>query len=168
MIRFVAFLLLFLCSAAQAANPPPPSIIGRSWVIGDMSSNQVLAAQKSDERVEPASLTKLMTAYLVFAALRDRKLSLEQQVRVSQKAWRAPGSRMFVQPGRPVTADELIRGMIIQSGNDACIALAEAIAGDEEVFAQMMNREARRNSATTISASPTATGCCGSIRASTA
>jgi serine-type D-Ala-D-Ala carboxypeptidase (penicillin-binding protein 5/6) len=144
MIRFVAFLLLFLCSAAQAANPQPPSIIGKSWVIGDMSSNQVLAAQKSDERVEPASLTKLMSAYLVFAALRDKKLSLEQQVRVSEKAWRAPGSRMFIQPGRPVTVDELIHGVIIESGNDACIALAEAIAGDEEVFAQMMNREAAR------------------------
>jgi D-alanyl-D-alanine carboxypeptidase (penicillin-binding protein 5/6) len=113
-------------------------------VIGDLSSNQVLAAQKPDERVEPASLTKLMTAYLVFAALRDKKLSLEQQPRVSERAWRAPGSRMFIQPGRPVTVDELVRGMIIQSGNDACIALAEAIAGDEEVFVQMMNREAAR------------------------
>ncbi len=85
-----------------------------------------------------------MTAYLVFAALRDKKLSPEQQPRVSERAWRAPGSRMFIQPGRPVTVDELVRGMIIQSGNDACIALAEAIAGDEEVFVQMMNREAAR------------------------
>ena len=141
---FVAFLLAVLGSAAQAAAPQPPSIIGKSWMVGDLSSNQVLAAQKADERIEPASLTKLMTAYLVFAALRDKKISLEQQPRVSERAWRAPGSRMFIQPGRPVTVDELTRGMIIQSGNDACIALAEAIAGDEEVFVQMMNREAAR------------------------
>jgi D-alanyl-D-alanine carboxypeptidase (penicillin-binding protein 5/6) len=141
---FVAFLLAVLGSAAQAAAPQPPSIIGKSWIVGDLSSNQVLAAQKADERIEPASLTKLMTAYLVFAALRDKKISLEQQPRVSERAWRAPGSRMFIQPGRPVTVDELTRGMIIQSGNDACIALAEAIAGDEEVFVQMMNREAAR------------------------
>jgi len=141
---FVAFLLAVLGPAAQAAAPQPPSIIGKSWMVGDLSSNQVLAAQKADERIEPASLTKLMTAYLVFAALRDKKLSPEQQPRVSERAWRAPGSRMFIQPGRPVTVDELTRGMIIQSGNDACIALAEAIAGDEEVFVQMMNREAQR------------------------
>jgi len=105
--------------------PQPPPVIGKSWVIGDLSSNQVLAAAKSDERVEPASLTKLMTAYLVFAALRDRKLTLEQQPRVSEARLHAPGSRMFIQPGRPVSVDELIRGMVVQSGNDACIALAE-------------------------------------------
>jgi D-alanyl-D-alanine carboxypeptidase (penicillin-binding protein 5/6) len=85
-----------------------------------------------------------MTAYLVFAALRDKRLSLEQQVNVSERAWRAPGSRMFIQPRRPVTVDELIRGMVVQSGNDACIALAEAIAGSEDVFVQLMNREAAR------------------------
>ena len=144
MHRFFPWLFLVACVASQAAAPQPPSINGRSWVVGDMSGNQVLAAQKADERVEPASLTKLMTAYLVFAAVRDKKLVLEQQVRVSERAWRAPGSRMFIQPGRPVTVDELIRGMVIESGNDACIALAEAIAGAEEVFAQMMNREAER------------------------
>jgi D-alanyl-D-alanine carboxypeptidase (penicillin-binding protein 5/6) len=140
----VSFLFLLVCAAAQAAALQPPSIIGRSWVIGDLTSDQTLAAQRADERMEPASLTKLMTAYVVFQALRDKKLALDQQVRVSERAWRAPGSRMFIQPGRPVTADELIRGMIIQSGNDACIALAEAVAGAEEVFVQMMNREAER------------------------
>ncbi len=144
MTRFIAILLAVLASAAQAAAPQPPSIIAKSWMVGDLSSNQVLASQKADERIEPASLTKLMTAYLVFAALRDNKLSPEQQVSVSERAGRAPGSRMFIQPGRPVTVDELMRGMIIQSGNDACIALAEAIAGDEETFVQMMNREAAR------------------------
>jgi D-alanyl-D-alanine carboxypeptidase (penicillin-binding protein 5/6) len=139
-----ALFLFVFCASAQAAAPPPPSIAGQSWVVGDLSSGQILAAQKADERVEPASLTKLMTAYLVFAALRDRKLTLEQQVNVSERAVRAPGSRMFIQPRRPVTVDELIRGMVVQSGNDACIALAEAIAGSEEAFAQMMNREAQR------------------------
>jgi D-alanyl-D-alanine carboxypeptidase (penicillin-binding protein 5/6) len=139
----VALLLVF-AAAAHAAPPGPPSIAGRAWMIGDLSSNQILAAQKADERVEPASLTKIMTAYVVFEALRDKKISLEQQVNVSERAWRAPGSRMFIQPRKPVTVDELIRGMIIQSGNDACIALAEAIAGSEEVFVQMMNREAER------------------------
>jgi len=104
----------------------------------------VLLAQKPDERVEPASLTKLMTAYVVFQALRDRKLALDQQVNVSERAGRAPGSRMFIQPRKPVSVDELIRGMVVQSGNDASIALAEAAAGAEEAFVQLMNREAAR------------------------
>jgi D-alanyl-D-alanine carboxypeptidase (penicillin-binding protein 5/6) len=128
----------------QAAAPQPPSVAGRSWMVGDLSSGQVLAAQKPDERIEPASLTKIMTAYVVYAALRDKKITLDQQVNVSTRAWRAPGSRMFIQPRKPVTVDELIRGMVVQSGNDACIALAEAIAGNEEVFVQVMNREAAR------------------------
>src|SRR5258708_4500010 len=143
MHRLFLFLVV-VCVTANAAAPQPPPIMGRSWLVGDLSSNQILAAEKPDERFEPASLTKLMTAYLVFAAVRDKKLSLDQQARVSERAWRAPGSRMFIQPGRPVTVDELIRGMVIQSGNDACIALAEAVAGAEEVFPQMMNREAAR------------------------
>jgi serine-type D-Ala-D-Ala carboxypeptidase (penicillin-binding protein 5/6) len=139
--------LAFACLVpllAQAAAPPPPSIVGRSWIVGDLSSGQTLVAQKPDERVEPASLTKLMTAYVVFQSLRDKKLTLDQQVNVSERAWRAPGSRMFIQPRKAVSVDELIRGMVVQSGNDACIALAEAAAGAEEVFVQVMNREAAR------------------------
>ena len=128
----------------QAAAPQPPSIIGKSWVLGDLSSGQVLAAQKAEERFEPASLTKMMTAYVVFAALRERKLVVDQQVNISPRASKAPGSRMFIEPRKPVTVDELIRGMVVQSGNDACIALAEAVAVNEEVFVQMMNREAAR------------------------
>src|SRR5881394_1920525 len=85
-----------------------------------------------------------MTAYVVFGALREKKLSLGQQVPVSVRAWKAPGSRMFIEPRKPVTVDELIRGMEVQSGNDACVALAEAVAGSEEVFAQLMNKEAER------------------------
>jgi serine-type D-Ala-D-Ala carboxypeptidase (penicillin-binding protein 5/6) len=148
MQRFLPLLLLVCCLftswGAQAAAPNPPPILGKSWMVGDMTSGQILAAKVPDERMEPASLTKLMTAYVVFAALRDKKLTLDQQARVSEKAWRAPGSRMFIQPGRPVTVDELIRGMVVQSGNDACIALAEAVAGQEEVFVQLMNKEAAR------------------------
>jgi len=138
-------LLLFLLSVlAHAAVPQSPAIAGRSWVVGDLSSGQVLLAEKADERIEPASLTKLMTAYVVFQALRDKKLALDQQVKVSERAWRAPGSRMFIQPRTPVSVEELIRGMVVQSGNDACIALAEAAAGAEEGFVQLMNREAAR------------------------
>jgi serine-type D-Ala-D-Ala carboxypeptidase (penicillin-binding protein 5/6) len=144
MVRLIFFLALLVAAAAQAAAPPTPRVIGRAWIVGDLTSGQLLLAERADERVEPASLTKLLTAYLVFAALRDKKLSLEQQVTVSPRAWRAPGSRMFIEPRKPVTVDELIKGMEVQSGNDACIALAEAVAGSEELFVQLMNREAAR------------------------
>jgi serine-type D-Ala-D-Ala carboxypeptidase (penicillin-binding protein 5/6) len=144
-MKRIALLLLCLFPALlQAAAPKPPSVVGRSWLLGDLSSGQILIAEKPDERVEPASLTKLMTAYVVFQALREKKLTLDQQVNVSERAWRAAGSRMFIQPRRPVNVDELIRGVVVQSGNDACIALSEAVAGNEEVFVQMMNREAER------------------------
>jgi D-alanyl-D-alanine carboxypeptidase (penicillin-binding protein 5/6) len=142
--RFLAVLVLAVPLVALAQLPQPLQVVGRAWVVADVSSSQILAAEKPDERFEPASLTKLMTAYLVFAALKEKKLKLEEQVGVSEKAWRAPGSRMFIEPKKPVTVDELIRGMIVQSGNDACIALAERIAGSEEAFAGMMNREAER------------------------
>ena len=144
MVRCIFFLALFIGASARAAAPAPPPVMGKAWIVGDLTSGQVLIAQSADERFEPASLTKLMTAYLVFAALRDKKLTLEQQAPVSVRAWRAPGSRMFIEPRRPVTVEELIKGMEIQSGNDACIALAEAVAGAEDVFVQMMNREAQR------------------------
>ena len=143
-MRILPALLLFVCLAAGAAAPQPPSVIGKAWIVGDLASGQVLGSQRVDERFEPASLTKLMTAYVVFIALRDRKLAPDQQVSVSTRAWKASGSRMFIEPRKPVTVDELIRGMVVQSGNDACIALAEAVAGNEEVFVQMMNREAQR------------------------
>src|SRR5207248_6959973 len=144
MVRFIFLLALFISAQAHAAAPPTPSVMGKAWIVGDLTSGQVLVAQGADERFEPASLTKLMTAYLVFAALRDKKLTLEQPVPVSVRAWRAPGSRMFIEPRRPVTVEELIKGMEDQSGNDACITLAEAVGGSEEVFVQMMNREAER------------------------
>ncbi len=145
MLRSLLALVVASCAMlahAQALQPPP--IDAKSWLLVDLSSNRVLASYKPDERIQPASLTKMMTAYLVFAALRDKKLSLEQQVPVSVHAWKAPGSRMFIQPGMPVTVDQLIRGMEIESGNDAATALSEAVAGSEDVFVQMMNREAQR------------------------
>jgi D-alanyl-D-alanine carboxypeptidase (penicillin-binding protein 5/6) len=144
-MRRIGFLLCALLpAAALAAAPQPPSIAARAWILGDLSSGQILLAEKPDERVEPASLTKLMTAYVVFQALRDKKLTLEQAVNVSERASRAPGARMFIHAGKPVTVDELTRGMVVQSGNDACIALAEAVSGAEEAFVQLMNREAAR------------------------
>ena len=137
-------LLLLLPALALADAPPPPPIAAKAWLLYDFTSAQIIASEKPHERVEPASLTKLMTAYLVFSALKQKTLTLEQVVPVSERAWKAAGSRMFIEPGKPVKVDELLHGMIVQSGNDACIALAEAVAGSEEVFVQMMNREAQR------------------------
>ena len=146
MVRFVVVAALALACApgAQAAAPPLPSIVGKAWIVGDLTSGQVLGANKADQRIEPASLTKLMAAYLVFGALHEGKLKLDQPVPVSTHAWRAPGSRMFIEPRRPVTVEQLILGMEVQSGNDATIALAEAVAGSEDLFVQLMNREAAR------------------------
>jgi len=145
-MRVVASLLLYCCFAGAlgAAAPQPPAVVGKAWIVADLASGQVLAAQRAEDRFEPASLTKLMSAYVVFGALREKKLSPGQQVNVSERAWRAPGSKMFIEPRRPVSVDELIRGMVVQSGNDACVALAEAVAGSEDAFVQMMNREAER------------------------
>ena len=140
----IALVFASFATFANAITPQPPAVDGSAWLLADLSSGQILASDKADERFEPASLTKLMTAYLVFTALRDKTVSLDQQVAVSERAWKAPGSRMFIQPGMPVTVGQLIQGMEVQSGNDACIALAEAVGGSEDVFVQMMNREARR------------------------
>jgi D-alanyl-D-alanine carboxypeptidase (penicillin-binding protein 5/6) len=130
-------------SVSLAAVPAPP-IAARAYVLFDASSGQTLAQQAATDRFEPASLTKLMTAYLVFQALREKKLTLTQTVSVSERAWRAEGSRMFIDPKQTPAVEPLIRGMIVQSGNDASIALAEAVAGSEDVFAQMMSREAQK------------------------
>jgi len=140
----LALCLSFALAAARGAEPPFPPIAARAWLVMDATSGQVLGAQKANERVEPASLTKIMTAYIAFEALKEKRLTLEQSVPVSERASKVGGSRMFIRPGSPVTVGELLQGMIVQSGNDACIALAEAIAGTEEAFAEHMNREARR------------------------
>lgn len=135
--------LLGLCAAAHA-DEPPPALAARAWVLVDHASGQTLTAQNPEQKVEPASLTKMMTSYLAYTALRDGKLKRDQVVPVSEKAWKAVGSRMFIDLKKPVTVDELLHGMVIQSGNDASIALAEAIAGSEEAFARLMNAEAQR------------------------
>ncbi|HRE13050.1 MAG TPA: D-alanyl-D-alanine carboxypeptidase family protein [Usitatibacteraceae bacterium] len=134
--------MLAFCATAQVVTAPP--IAARAHHLLDALSGRVIAAQADEDRFEPASLTKLMTAYLVFGAIRDRKLDPAATVPVSERAWKAPGSRMFIEPRKPATVADLVRGMIVQSGNDATIALAEAIAGTEDAFAQLMNREAKR------------------------
>ncbi len=138
---------LFFCLIPEIAAPADsiltaPYVAARSYTLLEVESGQLLAALNPDQRVEPASLTKLMTAYLTFKALKERTLSPSQTLPVSQHAWKAEGSRMFIEPQMSVTVDELIHGVIIQSGNDASIALAEAIAGSEDAFAERMNRMA--------------------------
>jgi D-alanyl-D-alanine carboxypeptidase (penicillin-binding protein 5/6) len=130
--------------AVPAAGIPAPSIAASVHLLVDVTSGQTLASVNGDERRDPASLTKLMTAYLVFGALRAKTIQPSQMVNVSERAWRAEGSRMFIEPRRAVSVDELLRGMIIQSGNDAAIALAELVAGSEEAFVAKMNAETAR------------------------
>ena len=139
----VALLVLTLASLARA-QPVPPSLAATSWLLLDVTSTQTLGAVNPDERRDPASLTKLMTAYLVFGALRQKTIVPSQMVPVSERAWRAEGSRMFIQPRKAVTVDELLRGMVVQSGNDASIALADLVAGSEAAFVENMNKEAAR------------------------
>jgi D-alanyl-D-alanine carboxypeptidase (penicillin-binding protein 5/6) len=132
--------------AAAASTPIPtaPQVDARAYIVVDYRTNKILAAQDPDAREEPASLTKLMTAYIVFQELAAGKLKLDEQVTVSEHAWRSEGSRTFIELGKPVSVQDLILGMIVQSGNDATIALAERVAGTEETFAQMMNSNAKR------------------------
>ncbi len=138
--------LVFFVLPATAALPVPPSpqLEARAWLLTDTDSGLPLAEKNADESVEPASLTKLMTAYLAFSAIKEGRLTLDQELPVSEKAWKAEGSRMFLDPRKPAKVEDLLKGMIVQSGNDACIVLAEAIAGSEEGFAAMMNAMAKR------------------------
>jgi D-alanyl-D-alanine carboxypeptidase (penicillin-binding protein 5/6) len=147
-MKSLAFLLL-LCALVLPARaalpvPPPPQIEARAWLLIDAASGLPLAEKNPDAKVEPASLTKLMTAYLAFSAIKEGRLKPDQALPVSEKAWRAEGSRMFLDPKKPAKVDDLLKGMIVQSGNDACIVLAEAIAGSEESFAHLMNQMAKR------------------------
>jgi D-alanyl-D-alanine carboxypeptidase (penicillin-binding protein 5/6) len=124
--------------------PAAPSIAAASWILVDTLSGQTLGAANADERRDPASLTKLMTAYVAFDALRSKAIVPSQMVNVSQRAWKAEGSRMFIEPRKAVSVDELLHGVIIQSGNDASIAIAELVGGTEEAFVDKMNQEAKR------------------------
>lgn len=144
MIRLLVVFLCVLASAAQAQIPAPPSLATRAHVLYDYTSGQILVASNPDQRVEPASLTKLMTAYLTFGALKQKKLTLDQTVPTSPRALQAGGSRMYLDARKPVTIAELLRGLVVVSGNDAAVALAEAVGGSEDAFAQLMTREAKR------------------------
>ncbi len=140
------FAALLLAPSAHAAVPvpAPPQLDARGYLLVDHVSGRVLAERSADERLEPASITKLMTAYAVFHALAEGKLKLDEGVHISTRAWKAEGSRTFVQVGTQVPVDVLIQGMIVQSGNDATIALAERVGGSEETFAQLMNNYAKQ------------------------
>ncbi|AVS97700.1 peptidase [Paracidovorax avenae] len=128
---------------AQVQAPQPPEIAARNYLLLDVTAGQVLAAKDIDAPVEQASLTKLMTGYLVFDALRAKKITLEQRLPVSERAWKMPGSRMFIDPKMQVPVEDLIKGMIVQSGNDATMALAEGVGGTAENFVKLMNDQAR-------------------------
>lgn len=141
-MRILLFLLSLIAFPVLAQTPP--SLTAKAWLLLDYNSGQVLAAQDADQRLEPASLTKVMTTYLVAAALKQKTLSPEQKVSISERAWRTQGSRTFLQVGSQATVDTLFKGMVVQSGNDASVALAEAIAGSEDAFAERMNKEAER------------------------
>jgi D-alanyl-D-alanine carboxypeptidase (penicillin-binding protein 5/6) len=146
-LLFAALLLTItgvLAVRAETPIPTPPEVDARSYIVIDFHTDKVLAAKDAVARLDPASLTKLMTAYIVFEQLKVGKLKLEEPVTVSEHAWAAEGSRSFIELGRPVPVETLILGMVVQSGNDATIALAERIAGTEETFAQLMNSTAQR------------------------
>lgn len=145
MRRWVAVLVLSLAAGAAAAQPlTPPPIAAKAFVLVDLLSGQTLAAGAEEDRFEPGSLTKLMAAYVVFSALREGKLDGAASVKISERAADAPGTRMFIAAGSEVAVDDLIRGLVVQSANDAAIALAEAVAGDEAAFVERMNHEAGR------------------------
>ncbi|MDH4464227.1 MAG: D-alanyl-D-alanine carboxypeptidase [Acidovorax sp.] len=138
-----AALLASVCLAVSAQVPQPPEVAARAYLLLDVTANQVLASKDMDAPVEPASLTKLMTAYIVFDALRSKKIDLKQTMPVSERAWKMPGSRMFIDPKMQVPVEDLIKGMIVQSGNDATMALAEGVGGTAERFVEMMNAQAK-------------------------
>lgn len=132
-----------LWANAQIAQLQPPEIAANNYLLVDVTANQILAAKDVDVAIEPASLTKLMTAYLVFDALRAKKITLEQRLPVSEQAWKMPGSRMFIDPKMQVPVEDLLKGMIVQSGNDATMALAEGVGGTKENFVRLMNEQAK-------------------------
>ena len=145
----LVFLVLFVFIRAPWAEempiiPAPPEIGAKAFILMDFASGRVLAEHNADERLEPASLTKIMTAYVVFRELVKGSLHLDDMVTISEKAWRTEGSRMFARVGVQIAVENLLKGMIVQSGNDASVALAEYVAGDESVFAQIMNQNAER------------------------
>ena len=147
MATLLPFLLMFgaLATVARAnipAVPAPPTVAAKSWILIDHATGQRLAGQNEDQRVEPASITKVMTAYVAFKALAEGRLKLDERINISERAWRAEGSRTFLQVGDKVPVEVLLQGMIVQSGNDAAIAIAERLAGSEQTFGQLMTQQA--------------------------
>lgn len=146
-LRAFAATVFLVFSAAlpvvHAQVPQAPEIAARSYLLLDITANQILAAKDIDSPVEPASLTKLMTEYLVFDALKSKKIDLKQTFPVSERAWKMPGSRMFIDPKMQVPVEDLIKGMVVQSGNDATMALAEGVGGSAENFVRLMNEQAK-------------------------
>jgi len=145
LLALVMSSLSSLATVAIAADvPPPPKVDAPAYILIDQASGRTLASERADERAEPASITKLMTAYVTFRALKEGRLKLDELVSISERAWRAEGSRTFLNVGDRVPVEVLLQGMIVQSGNDAATALAERLGGSEEVFGQLMTREAKR------------------------
>lgn len=144
--RIFVLSLILLTNAVQGALPipAPPKLNANSWILLDAGSGQVLVEHDANKRIEPASITKVMTSYIVYDALKQGLISLDDEVTISEKAWRMKGSRMFVEVNKRVNLHDLIKGMVIQSGNDAAVALAEHVAGSEEAFATRMNEMAVR------------------------
>jgi D-alanyl-D-alanine carboxypeptidase (penicillin-binding protein 5/6) len=141
--NFLMALAIAVPAVSLAQAPQAPEIAARSYLLMDLTANQILAAKDIDSPVEPASLTKLMTEYLVFDALKAKKIDLKQTFGVSERAWKMPGSRMFIDPKMQVPVEDLIKGMVVQSGNDATMALAEGVGGTAEHFVQLMNEQAK-------------------------
>ncbi|HQT27053.1 MAG TPA: D-alanyl-D-alanine carboxypeptidase family protein [Burkholderiales bacterium] len=146
MKSFLSFLLILYCAQALARSsdiPSPPLTDAKAYMVVDLNSSQTILSKNADSRIEPGSLAKLMTAYIVFGALKQKTLKTEQLIPVSEHAVGVKGSRMFLEHEKPATVNELVRGMVIQSANDACIALAEGLAGSEAAFVKKMNEEAQ-------------------------
>ena len=135
-------LYLAQVQAAPSIIPTAPAVNAKAYLLMDYDSGYIITSQNADERMEPASLTKMMSSYVISSELKKGTLALDEKVKISEKAWRMPGSRMFVEVGSSVTVEQLLRGMIIQSGNDATVALAQHVAGSEDAFASMMNQHA--------------------------
>jgi serine-type D-Ala-D-Ala carboxypeptidase (penicillin-binding protein 5/6) len=151
MMRVVKLLLLSLVFAlpvalaqTQQSIPDPPQVAAKGYLLVDLNSGKILAEMNADERLEPASLTKIMTGYVVFRELAAGKIALTDQVLISERAWRTGGSKMFIEVGKQVSIQDLLMGMIVQSGNDASVALAEHVGGSVEAFADLMNSHAQR------------------------
>ena len=142
-VALVAPFLFIFAVNVSAQVPTPPEVAARSYLLLDITANQILAQKDIDSQVEPASLTKLMTAYLAFDALKAKKVTLTQTFPVSQRAWKMPGSRMFIDPKMQVPVEDLLKGLIVQSGNDAAMALAEGVGGTAEHFVELMNEQAK-------------------------